>query len=214
VLENPENGYAAALNLGLSEARGDFVVLSNNDVFPEPEWVGALLEAMQRDPKIGCAGGKLLFEDGRINSVWHRALPGYYWDDEGFGDVDRGQYESEREVDGVCWAAVMFRRACVDEVSPLEEDYVLYYEDVDASLCCRQAGWKIVYVPKAVARHRFHGSSTGTHLAEHYCDRNRLIFLAKYHPEELPHAIRSRSEPPSKPCSASSRRSTSSRAWR
>ncbi len=190
VLSNPANGYAAALNLGLREARGEFVVFANNDVFPEPDWMAKLVETLERKPAVGCVGGKLLFEDGRINSVGHRPLPDFYWEDEGFGEEDTGQYETPREVDGVCWAAAMFRRTCIDELCPIDEDYVLYYEDVDTSLRCRQAGWKIEYVPGARAHHRFHGSSKGPYLTEWFCDRNRLLFLAKFRPDELPNAIR------------------------
>lgn len=191
LIENPVNGFAAALNLGVAHARGDYVVFANNDVFPDPTWAQHLIAAMDAAPAVGCAGGKLLFEDGRINSVGHRALPDFYFEDEGFGEEDRGQYEQMCETDGVCWAAVMFKRRCLDELLPIDEDYVLYYEDVDTSLRCRRAGWKILYVPRARARHKFHGSSTGTHFTEWFCDRSRLIFLAKFHPQALAAAIES-----------------------
>lgn len=192
VVRNSENGYAVALNLGLQEARGEFVVFANNDAFVEDDWVSTLAGVLREDldGSIGCVGGKLLFEDGRINSVGHRALPGHCFSDEGFGEEDTGQFDTRREVDGVCWAAVMFRRACIDELLPIEEDYGFYLEDVDTSIRCRDAGWKIVYVPEAVARHRFHGSSRGDFFAEYYCARGRLIFVAKFHPKDLPKAIR------------------------
>ncbi|MGE0784339.1 MAG: glycosyltransferase [Sandaracinaceae bacterium] len=189
VLENPINGYAAAVNFALPHAKGELLVIANNDVFVDRGWLGALARTITDDGTIGCAAGKLLFVDGRINSIAHRALDDFYWEDEGFGQPDTGQYEQARDVEGVCWAAVMFRRRCLDAIAPLDTDYVLYVEDVDASVLVREAGWRIRYVPEAIARHRFHGSSEGPSLAEHFCDRNRLQYVAKFHPSELARAI-------------------------
>jgi GT2 family glycosyltransferase/glycosyltransferase involved in cell wall biosynthesis len=188
LLRNPVNNFAAALNLGVSESKGSYVAFINNDVFLSPSWLKELVGAMERDSRVGCAGGKILFEDGRINSVGHRALPDFYWEDEGCGEVDHGQYDEQRKVTGICWAAVLFRKTCLDDVGPIDQDYIFYFEDVDTSLRCRQRGWKMLYTPGARAEHVFHGSSNGN-FAEYFCDRARLIHVAKFHPEKLPAAV-------------------------
>jgi O-antigen biosynthesis protein len=185
LIRNPVNCFAAALNLGISHASGKYIAFVNNDVFVDPAWLTALVSRLDADGRAGCAGGKILFENGRINSVGHRALPDYYWEDEGYDREDRGQYDVPREVDGLCWAAVLFRRECLEEMGPLDEDYIFYCEDVDTSLRCRRLGWKILYAPDALVRHAFHGSGNGSQLAEYFCDRGRLLYVAKYHPEEL-----------------------------
>lgn len=191
LFRNPVNNFAAALNLGISKSQGSYVAFVNNDVFVSPSWLRELVEALERDPRIGCGGGKILFEDGRINSVGHRTLPDFYWEDDGYGEDDQGQYDTQREVAGLCWAAVLFRKACLDDVGAIDEDFVMYYEDVDTSLRCRELGWKSLYCPRAVARHVFHGSSQGSNLAEFFSDRNRLLSVAKHDPEALPRAIKS-----------------------
>jgi GT2 family glycosyltransferase/glycosyltransferase involved in cell wall biosynthesis len=188
LLRNAKNNFAAALNLGISQAQGAFVAFANNDVFVEPDWLSELVRVLEANQRAGCAGGKILFENGRINSVGHQALPGFYWQDEGFNQEDRGQYDREREVEGHSWAAVLFRKSCLEDVGPIDEDYVLYYEDVDTSLQCRKKGWKILYTPGAVARHVFHGSSRDPVFVEYFCDRSRLIFISKHCPEKLPAA--------------------------
>jgi GT2 family glycosyltransferase len=189
LLRNSSNNFASALNLGIAQSKGAFVAFINNDVFLYPAWLTALVGVLEKDLRIGCAGGKILFEDGRINSVGHRTLPDFYWEDDGYGEEDHQQYDVEREVDGLCWAAVLFRRACLEKVGPIDEDFVMYYEDVDLSQRASKQGWKIVYHPGAVARHVFHGSSQGSMLAEFFSDRNRLFNLAKHHPEALARAI-------------------------
>ncbi len=190
LLRNPVNNFPAALNLGVAESKGSYVAFANNDVFVDRGWLGELVRVFEENPRGGSAGGKILFENGRINSVGHRALPDFYWEDEGYNQEDRGQYDFEREVESLCWAAVLFRRACLDDIGPIDEDYILYYEDVDTALRCRQRGWKFLYSPRAIARHVFHGSSLGTQLTDYFCDRARLVYVAKHHPEKLPAAVK------------------------
>ncbi len=185
LLRNPVNNFAAALNLGVAQSKGSYVAFANNDVFVDRAWLEQLVRTLEANPRAGCAGGKILFENGRINSVGHRALPDFYWEDEGYNQEDRGQYNTEAEREGLCWAAVLFRRSCLADVGPIDEDFVMYFEDVDTSLRCRQQGWRVLYTPKAIARHVFRGSSHGTNLAKYFCERNRLIFVAKHHPERL-----------------------------
>jgi GT2 family glycosyltransferase len=189
LIRNPVNCFAAALNLGVSQAKGTYVAFANNDVFVDPAWLSTLVRTLEQDIRAGCAGGKILFENGRINSVGHKSFPDFYWEDEGYDQMDKGQYDSQQEVEGLCWAAVLFRRACLEDVGPIDEDYVLYFEDVDHSRRCRERGWKLLYTPGATAHHVFRGSSGGSRLAFHFCDRARLIYVAKFHPDKLPGAV-------------------------
>jgi GT2 family glycosyltransferase len=191
LLRNPRNNFAAALNLGISHAQGSYIAFANNDVFVDSEWLAELVRVLEENPRAGCAGGKILFENGRINSAGHRPLPDFYWDDEGYDEEDRGQYDAAGEREGLCWAAVLFRKSCLADLGPLDEDFVLYYEDVDASLRCRQRSWKVLYTPQARACHVFHGSSQGSRLADYFCDRGRLIYVAKHHPDRLAQAVES-----------------------
>jgi len=189
LLRNPANNYAAALNLGVAQSRGSYIGFSNNDVYVDPAWLAQLVRTIEANPRAGCAGGKILFDNGRINSVGHRALPDFYWEDKGYNEEDRGQYDAENETEGLCWAAVLFRRSCLADLGPIDEDFVLYYEDVDTSLRCRQHGWKVLYNPMATARHVFHGSSQGSRLTDYFIDRGRLIYVAKHHPQSLARAV-------------------------
>ncbi len=190
LIRNPKNGYSAALNLGISQAKGTYIAFANNDVFVEPGWLSVLVNTLEANVQTGCAGGKILFENGRINSVGHKSLPNFHWEDEGYNQEDHGQYESEQEVEGLCWAAVLFRRACLDDIGPLDEDYILYYEDVDTSFQLYQRGWKMIYTPNAKAQHVFHGSSANYKFVEYFCGRARLIYVAKFFPEKLADAAR------------------------
>ncbi|MBE9096953.1 glycosyltransferase [Tychonema sp. LEGE 07203] len=189
IFVNSANNFAKALNLGISEAKGEYIGFLNNDATLESKWLEILVEVLQTNKKVGAASGKLLFKDGRINSAGIQQLPNFYWQDVGFGEKDSGQYDTEKEVEGLCWAAVLFRRECLEDVGRIDEDFVMYFEDVEFSKRCNKLGWKMLYNPAAIAHHEYRGSSKGSKLTEYFCNRNRFLYLAKHEPLQLVKAI-------------------------
>ncbi|MEG4209640.1 glycosyltransferase [Microcoleus sp. S13_B4] len=189
IFVNTANNFAKALNLGISEAKGQYIAFLNNDATLESRWLEILVKRLETNNKIGATSGKLLFKDGRINSAGIQQLPNFYWQDVGFGEKDSGQYDTEREVEGLCWAAVLFRRECLEDVGPIDEDFVMYFEDVEFAKRCHKRGWKMLYTPAAIAHHEYRGSSKGSKLTEYFCNRNRFLYLAKHEPLQLVSSI-------------------------
>ena len=189
IFVNTANNFAKALNLGISEAKGQYIGFLNNDATLDSQWLAILVKLLETHQKVGATSGKLLFKDGRINSAGIHQLPNFYWRDVGFGEKDSGQYDAEREVEGLCWAAVLFRRECLEDVGPIDEDFVMYFEDVEFSKRCHKRGWKMLYTPTAIAHHEYRGSSKGSKLTEYFCNRNRFLYLAKHEPLQLVKAI-------------------------
>ncbi|MEG4283243.1 glycosyltransferase [Microcoleus sp. A006_D1] len=189
IFVNTANNFAKALNLGIGEAKGQYIGLVNNDATLDSRWLEILVKQLETHQKVGATSGKLLFKDGRINSAGIKQLPNFYWQDIGFGEKDAGQYDTQREVAGLCWAAVLFRRECLEDVGGIDEDFVMYYEDVEFAKRCQKRGWKMLYTPAAIAHHEYRGSSKGSKLTEYFCNRNRFLYLAKHEPWELVKAI-------------------------
>ncbi|MEG5140301.1 MULTISPECIES: glycosyltransferase [unclassified Microcoleus] len=189
IFVNTANNFAKALNLGISEAKGQYIGFLNNDATLDSHWLEILVKRLETDNKVGATSGKLLFKDGRINSAGIQQLPNFYWQDVGFGEKDTGQYDIQREVEGLCWAAVLFRRECLEDVGPIDEDFVMYFEDVEFAKRCHKRGWKMLYTPAAIAHHEYRGSSKGSKLTEYFCNRNRFLYLAKHEPLQLVKAI-------------------------
>lgn len=121
-----------------------------------------------------------------VNNVGSNLFAGGFGGDRGFLEVDEGQYESAAEVFAWCGGAVLLRRAFLDDVGLFDERFFVYYEDTDLSWRGRLQGWRYVYEPGAVVRHR-HSASTGvgSPVFIYHTERNRLLVLAKNAPARL-----------------------------
>ncbi len=188
VLKNDVNNYARANNLGIIKAKGDFIALVNNDVQVSRNWLLELIKVMHQEKRCGIAGGKILLEDGRLQSTGHEEYPDFYWGDRGFQQENKGQYGRLEEVQSLCGAAVIFRKACLEEIGSFDEDFVMYLEDVDICLRGAKKKWKVIYVPKCIAKHYFRGSSSDESV-RYFSERNRLLLIAKHFPTQLGKAL-------------------------
>jgi GT2 family glycosyltransferase len=184
IICNDENlGFAGGMNVGLKEATGDIAVLLNQDTVVREDWLAELVKAMETDKHIGIAGCKILYPDGQ--TIQHAGgyleyplgLSHHY----GYGDLDQGQWDEQREVEYVTGAAMAIRREVLGRIGYLDEDFFpAYFEDADLCLRARQAGYKVVYVPTAALLHH-ESTSTETVEQHYYYHRNRLRLLLKHY---------------------------------
>ncbi|MDP8230939.1 MAG: glycosyltransferase, partial [Candidatus Gorgyraea atricola] len=188
VIKNNVNNYARANNLGARKAKGEFISFVNNDIEANRDWLTELVKAIRMRPRVGVAGGKILLKDNKIHSAGHEEYPDFYWGDRGFRQQHKGQYKRMEEVSSLCGAAILFRKTCLNEIGPFDEDFVMYLEDIDMCFRCAKKKWKILYAPKAIARHHFRGSSS-EELVRYFSERNRLLLVAKHFPKQLGKAL-------------------------
>ena len=183
-------GFAAGNNLGLREARGSFVALLNNDAFAEPDWLESLVSVVRSDPDIGSCASRMVQESdpGRIDSAGIEIdVAGFAWDRLGGRSVEASE-SSPVEVFGACAGAALYRRAMLDDIGLLDEDFFAYLEDVDLSWRAQWAGWKCMYVPDAVVRH-VHSATAGegSRFKNRLLARNKVWLVCKNHPLRLWH---------------------------
>ncbi len=184
------HGFVAACNLGLAKARGEILVLLNNDAVPDPTWLEELIGGLDRNPWASLAASKLVLYD-RPDTL-HSAGDYYGFDgvpnSRGVWQPDTGQYDTEEEVFGPTAAAAAYRRTMLADLAHsggtepkgrvLDPQLWMYAEDVDLNLRARLRGYRTVYVPTARARHRLSATGGGT-LASYYVGRNLIYLLAK-----------------------------------
>lgn len=158
VLSPPENlGFAGGANVGIAATTSPFVATLNPDIALEPGWPAALLSDFGRDPRLGAAGGKLLYPDRETIQFAGGRLqqPRMFASLIGRGEIDTGQHDTPQDVDFVTSAALMLRRAALDQVGLFDDGYFpAYYGEVDLCWRLARAGWAVRVIPVAVAIHR------------------------------------------------------------
>jgi len=150
--------YSAINNMAAREARGEYLVLLNNDTAVISEsWLDELLNHAQR-PEVGIVGAKLLYPDGRIQHAG--VVLGLCGPAEHvfIGEpVDAPGYMQRLQVDqnysAVTAACMMVRKSIYEQVGGLDESFTVSYNDVDFCLKVREAGYLLVWTPHAVVMH-------------------------------------------------------------
>ena len=150
--------YCPALNLGISQSKGEFILCLNDDVVLDKGFIENALRGFGVNEKIGMVSGKLLRSDRRIIdsaglflSCWRTAK------ERGYGLKDRGQFEKEEYVFGVNGAAAFYRKKMLDELKInfeyFDSDFHIFYEDLDIAWRAQNSGWRGYYIPSAIAYH-------------------------------------------------------------
>src|SRR5215471_8390914 len=166
VYYNSENiGFAAAQNQAIGLSGGEWVLTLNPDVLLLPNFIQALVDAGQFDPKIGTVCGKLLTMTSQFEIPERPVVDstGIYFNpmlrhlDRGSQEVDNGHYLQYEYVFGATAAAALYRRAMIDDVSLdgefFDSDFFVYREDADVAWRAQLMGWKCLYAPYARGYH-------------------------------------------------------------
>lgn len=184
ILHESELGFSRAVNLGLAEARGELVVILNNDVVLEPTWLSELVACMQRHPDAGfCSSKALSYQDrSRVDGAGAALAPSGWFYEVGHGVPDRGQYDAERELCVATGVSLMFRRCVLREIGGLDEDFGTSCEDVDLTLRSFLAGHRGWYAPKSVLYHRRRGtvSRRPAAMVEQYQRNMELVWYKNF----------------------------------
>jgi N-acetylglucosaminyl-diphospho-decaprenol L-rhamnosyltransferase len=179
----------------LRRARGRYALLLNEDSELCPGATLALWRALQERPEAACAGARLLRPDGAEQaSAWRfptplTALAGALFMHRLLNVQSRG--ERTREVDWCQSAALLVRREAAEQVDYLDPDFFVYSDEVDFARRLRDAGWRSVYVPQAVAVH--HEQLSTDRVPERRIvemARNRDLYMRKHHSAAAARAVR------------------------
>jgi GT2 family glycosyltransferase len=163
---NSENiGFAAAQNQAIALSQAQWILTLNPDVLLMPDFIQALVEGGQLDPKAGTVCGKLLTiratfdlpEKQLVDSTGIYFTPTLRHLDRGSQEVDNGHYLSFEYVFGATAAAALYRRAMIEDISVQGEffdpDFFVYREDADVAWRAQLMGWRCIYTPIARGYH-------------------------------------------------------------
>jgi GT2 family glycosyltransferase len=179
-------GLAVACNAGAAVARGDLLVMLNNDTEVEPGWLAALVAAAQAHPRAGTIASKMLLFDRR--DTLHNAGDVMGADgiprNRGVWQRDDGRYDADNIVFGGCGGGAAYRREAWQAAGGFDERLFMYLEDVDLAWRLRLLGWEAVFAPEARLYHYVSATGGGT-LASYYTGRNTIWVIAKDMPGPL-----------------------------
>lgn len=157
-------GFAGGVNAGfrLAMKQGfEYVAAFNNDAVADEKWLEELLNHLADNSGDGIATCKLLGANGEyLDSTgdyytnWGLPYP------RGRGETEINAYDGETEIFAASGGASLYRVKMLQEVGLFDEDFFAYYEDVDLSFRGQLAGWKVAYVPAAVAYHQIGATSS------------------------------------------------------
>ena len=174
-------GFCVNVNAGAQQAKGDILLLLNQDVFAvggfSDGWDAALLAAFD-NPAVGIVGVRLLFPDGKIQSAggmydgkcqpYHRNL--------GWSVLTHPDINTPRSVSWTTGGALAIRRIIWEQLGGVDEGYTRGYgEDVDLCERVKQVGYKVWYEPRATFVH-----SVGSTGGNPYFTQNLLRFKKKW----------------------------------
>jgi len=186
VLLEQNLGTTDSINRALLHVSSEFVLLLNNDVELDPQFIRLLAEKLTSDPQLAFATGKLLNarEKTRLDGAGDALLLGGAAYRLGHQDLDAGQFDQLSEVFIGCGAATLYRRSAFEHVSGLDGDFFAYLDDVDLAFRLQLSGWKGVYLPSAIGYHigsATLGDSMHPRIAR-WITRNQLLLLLKDYP--------------------------------
>jgi len=159
LLRSPTNrGYAGAVNLALSEARGAFVAVLNMDVVAGPGWLDPLISFLEATPDAGAVCPLIVLESdpGRINAAGQNVhVTGL-----GFNRwLEKSRQLAGDEpfrVSGLHGAAFLIRHDLLQSIGGWNDSGFLYHEDVELSWLLTLAGKQIYCVPASTVSHDYH----------------------------------------------------------
>jgi len=172
-ISNVENlGYSRAFNQGFKISKGEYILLLNNDTEVLPESLQTMLNMMKQHPTTGVLGCILVNSDhtiqesyglrsGFVSEVIRKCYSNILYKKSAqtwSKYILKKIYSSDKEVDWICGACMMFKRKALVDVRLMDESFFMYYEDRDVCLQLKEKGWAVRFTPKASIIHH-HGIS-------------------------------------------------------
>lgn len=184
-IRSPRNlGFAGGNNLGIKEAKGNYVLLINNDTYFKEFNIEPLIKRLESSDKIGIVCPKLRFAWGSnpIQYAGYTPLSPITMRNQaiGFGEEEHGQYNIAHSTPYAHGAAMLIKHEVIDKVGLMPECFFLYYEELDWSMMFTRAGYEIWYDPACTVYHK-ESQTTGQNspLRTYYITRNRLLLVKR-----------------------------------
>lgn len=188
-------GYAKANNQGIEVSKGDYILLLNPDVELKENCLKLMLDFLENHKDIDGSAPQLLNPDGSIQPSC-REFPDFsilLWEFSGLsflfpknrilGRWRMGyfDFQSSREVDQPMGSCLLLRRKVIQKIGVFDEQFPIFFNDVDLCYRIKKSGGKLYFLPEAKALH-YKGGSTKKAKTEMILSAHLSFFrfLSKY----------------------------------
>ncbi|MDD2889430.1 MAG: glycosyltransferase family 2 protein [bacterium] len=174
IIKNKTNlGFAGGMNIGIKEAiknNSKYVLLLNQDIIVDKNFLNKLLDLAESDSKIGIVGPKIYYSNS-LKKIWAigiRFVAGImreakvpYCGTEliGCNEIDNKQYDNLKEVESIPGCCMLIRTEVIRKIGLMDESFFLIHEDDDYCLSASEAGYKVCVSPESVIWHKISTSS-------------------------------------------------------
>jgi len=167
-------GFDEGYNMGIekSKAKGDYLVILNNDTEVEKDWLIEMVEVAEKDKSIGVCGSKIVDERlGEVGEGYMSLL----------GVPIQKAGDNVKECFWISDCSALIRRVVKDKMGKIyDDDFFIYFEEIDVCWRARLLGYKVVFVPKSVVYHK--GAATASRVGwimKFYHYRNKIWTFRK-----------------------------------
>lgn len=180
-------GFSGGNNMGIKKALDmdcEYILLLNPDAWVDKYAIRNMVQYCKESGSV-IIGPKIYFPDGKTILYAGGILDtkNVLGSHKGVDEIDDGRFDDVSETDYVTGGVMFVDSKIFKKIGLLDERYFLYYEDADFCYRAKQAGFKVLYYPKAIAYHES-GKATGvgSPLQDYYITRNRMLFSKKFLP--------------------------------
>lgn len=149
-------GYGRKQNFAVRHARGEFLLLLNDDVFLDYDAVRKMMDCMK--PDVGMVSNHLRYPDGTIyhaGKLRHAGERGWHHRDY---KKHLPSLTEPTELENCCGACTLVRRSAFYQADGFDEEFFIFAEDDAFALALRREGWKIMFTPFSTGVHMEHQS--------------------------------------------------------
>jgi len=193
LIKNSDNlGNAEGTNVGIRNARGDYIIRLDNDTKVNKDFVKELVKVADKNESIGMLAGKMIFYDNPdlINSTGLEVYDDGSVVDKNIKKKNNG-FDEVEEIFAPCGGSAFYKKEALEKIKEIDGDYFdsdfkFYYEDADVGFRIRHLGYQCFYVPNAVAFHKVNASTKKVKdLRIYYGIRNKVFFIIKNYPKRV-----------------------------
>jgi GT2 family glycosyltransferase len=158
IRSDQNKGYAKANNIGIAASRGAFLLFLNTDTVVPPDAPAMLLAELKRRPRAGAIGPALVRQDSSYQVSFGKD-PGFFAEFRQkfflnpYYRLVLGQSRRPRRVGWLSGACLLARRDAVEAAGLFDENFFIYFEDIDLCRRLRDSGFDLIYYPAVKVLH-------------------------------------------------------------